>query len=392
MLAELIRDAVKIRLMADVPLGAFLSGGIDSSTVVACMSEAAGSPVRTFSVGFGDPTYNELPYARLVSQTYGTQHSEEILEPDIVELALRLISHFDEPFGDFSVFSTYLVSQVARRHVKVALSGDGGDEIFGGYDTYVAQSLDRRLYRYLPLVVRQSFLPRVSAVLPSMPSKKGLINTARRFVEGAALPARLQHARWMMFMNEADKGQLYRADLRQSLDGNTPAALIEEYFRQVVGEDPLAQQQYVDVKTYLADDILTKLDRMSMAVSLEARVPLLDYRIVEFALNLPAHMKLRGGETKALLRRAMKDRLPQEVLSRSKAGFSVPIKNWLCHELKPLMTDLLSTETVRRRGYFSPDRVACWVNEHLARQANHSHRLWALMVFELWHRQVFDQS
>jgi len=392
-LTELIRDAVKIRLMADVPLGAFLSGGIDSSTIVSSMSETSDTPVRTFSIGFGDPTYNELPYARLVSKACGAQHYEEILRRDINDLTLRLVGHFDEPFGDFSIFPTYLVSEVARRFVKVTLSGDGGDEVFAGYDTYLAQSLDQRFYRHLPYWARRSVLPRLMDAIPPQPAKKGSINKVKRFVEGGSLPVNLQHTRWMMFVNRADKVQLYQPDLWQALkNGEAPEALIEQYFGQAAGVDPLAQQQYVDIKTYLAEDILTKVDRMSMAVSLEVRVPLLDYRIVEFAVNLPPHMKIRGNETKVILRRAMANRLPRAVLAKPKEGLSIPLKHWLCNELRPLMTDLLSAETVRRRGYFSPECLTRWVNEHLARRANHSHRLWALMVFELWHRQVFDKG
>lgn len=391
-LADLIRDAVKIRLMADVPLGAFLSGGIDSSTVVSFMSEVSDLPVRTFSIGFGDPTYNELPYARMVANTFGAQHYEEYLEPDINELIQRLVTHFDEPFADFSIFPTFLVSQVARRFVKVVLSGDGGDEIFAGYDTYLAQRMDQRFYGRLPQWLRQTALPRVFEHIPPQPTKKGLINKAKRFVEGGALPPTWQHVRWMMFMHEVDKAQLYRPDILAARNGDSAGALIEHYFRQAAVTDPITQQQFVDVKTYLVDDILTKVDRMSMAASLETRVPLLDHRIVEFALNLPPHMKLNRGETKAILRQMMKSRLPAAVLNKPKEGFSIPLKHWLRQELRPLMMDLLSPQTITRRGYFEPRQVAKWLEEHQSRQANHSHRLWALMVFELWHRQAIDEN
>ncbi|MCA9923437.1 MAG: asparagine synthase (glutamine-hydrolyzing), partial [Anaerolineales bacterium] len=389
-LTDLIRDAVKIRLMSDVPLGAFLSGGIDSSTVVSFMSELMDTPVRTFSIGFGDPTYNELPFARMIAESYGTQHHEEFLEADINEMALRLVSQFDEPFGDFSIFPTFLVSEVARRFVTVSLSGDGGDEIFGGYDTYVAQGVDQRLYSRLPRWMRQAVLPRMLDLIPPQPAKKGMVNKAKRFVEGGALPSAWQHTRWMMFMHDRDKSRLYRPDVRAVLNGNSPGALIEDYFRQVTAVNPLAQQQYVDVKTYLVDDILVKVDRMSMATSLEARVPLLDHRIVEFALNLPPHLKLNGDETKVILRRIMADRLPEAILKKPKEGFSIPLKHWLRNEMKPLLTDLLAPDVIRRRGYFEPETVTRWVSEHMTRQANHSHRLWALMVFELWHQQVMD--
>lgn len=389
-LRELICDAVQMRLVSDVPLGAFLSGGIDSSTVVACMSEAASYPVRTFSIGFEDASYDELPYAREVAAHFRTDHTEEILRPDIATLTEHLVAHLDEPFADFSIFPTYLVSRLARQSVKVVLSGDGGDELFGGYDTYVAQHLDR-YYRWLPIWLRQRTMPALMAQIPPRQAKKGLVNKIKRFVEGGALPQSLQHTRWMIFMNEGDKASLYRPDLRAALDGSTPADLLESHFKHTRSLAPLCQQQYVDIKTYLPDDILTKVDRMTMAASLEARVPLLDHRIVEFALNLPPRMKLRGLQTKTILREAMADYLPKAVLEKSKQGFSIPLKNWLRGPLKPLMTDLLSVDSIRRRGYFEPQCVINWISDHLDGRVNNSHRLWALIVFELWHQQVVDE-
>lgn len=390
-LTELIRDAVKIRLIADVPLGAFLSGGIDSSTVVSFMSEISNTPVQTFSIGFGDPTYNELPYARAVAQHFGTNHYEEYLEPDVADLAEQLIGHLDEPLGDFSILPTYLVSKVARKGVTVALSGDGGDEIFAGYDTYIAQNMARRYYDRVPAPIREKMVPALMDMVPPQPSKKGLVNKVKRFVEGGALPPSVQHTRWMMFMNAQDRQGLYRPDVRASLNGDNAISLMERYFNQVAHASPLAQQQYVDIKTYLVDDILTKVDRMSMAVSLEARVPLLDYRIVEFAMSLPPHLKLNKGTTKAILRQVMANRLPEKVLNKPKEGFSIPLKHWLRGPLKPMLLDLLSAESMRRRGYFEADQVQKWVNQHLNGQVNHSHRLWALMVFEMWQRKVLDR-
>jgi len=389
MLADLIGDAVRLQLVSDVPLGVFLSGGIDSSTVVAFMSQASTAAVQTFSIGFDDATYNELPYARAVAVHFSTDHHEEVLQPDIAELVECLVGHLDEPLGDFSIFPTYLVSKLASSSVKVVLCGDGGDELFGGYDTYVAQQF-YRFYHWLPTSLRRKALPALMKWVPPQPAKKGLINKVKRFVEGGALPASLQHTRWMMFMSDHDRARLYRRALRDSLNGCTTASLLESYFQQVSQVNPLAQQQYVDMKTYLVDDILTKVDRMTMAASIEARVPLLDHRIVEFALNLPTHMKLRRGRTKVILRRAMGDRLPEIVLNKPKQGFSIPLKHWLRGPLRPLMMDLLSTDCVRRRGYFEPQTVVRWVSEHLDGRANHSHRLWALMVFELWHQQVLD--
>lgn len=388
-LSELIHDAVRMQLMSDVPLGAFLSGGIDSSTIVAAMRHAA-PELRTFSIGFGDKSYNELTDARSVAAYFGAHHAEQVLEPEIADLAPQLIRHFDEPFADMSLFPTYLVSRLARSSVKVVLSGDGGDELFGGYDTYVAQQADV-YYRQLPEALRLRLLPALMNLVPPRPAKKGSVNKLKRFIEGAALPSELRHTRWMVFLNESQRQALYTPDYYQAHRGSTAFSLIQDHFQECATLDPLAQQQYVDIKTYLADDILTKVDRMSMAASLEVRVPLLDHRIVEFALNLPPHMKLRGQQTKVILRRAMAAQLPAGVLKKPKQGFSIPLKHWLCSTLRPLMMDLLSPDVVNRRGYFTSATVSAWVAEHLAGRANHSHRLWTLMVFELWYRHVHKQ-
>lgn len=386
-LAGLIEDAVRLQLVSDVPLGALLSGGIDSSTVVAFMSRLSPVPVQTFSIGFDEASYNELADARAVAVHFGTRHTEAVLEPDIVGLADELIGHLDEPFADFSVFPTYLVSRLARQTVKVVLSGDGGDELFAGYDTYVAQGYDR-YYSRLPATLRQRTLPALMASVPPSPAKKGLINKAKRFVEGGALRPELRHARWMLFMSVAERRDLYQHEWRFATADKPAEHLLEEWYQQTPALDSLGQQQYVDIKTYLVDNILTKVDRMSMAASLEARVPLLDHRVVEFALTLPSHLKLHQGMTKVILRRAMQGILPDAVLRKPKQGFSIPMKQWLRGPLREMMADLLSGECVRARGYFEYRTVSRWVDEHVQGRVNHSHRLWALMMFELWQRHV----
>jgi asparagine synthase (glutamine-hydrolysing) len=383
-LSGLIKQSVRQHLISDVPLGAFLSGGIDSSTIVGYMSEVANQPVRTFTIGFEEDTYNELPYAKAVAEHFGAKQHVEVLKLDHAHLTEQLVAHFDEPFADTSVFPTFLVSKLARDEVKVVLSGDGGDELFAGYDTYLAEKLDR-YYGVLPQSLRNRVLPKVSGWLSPQPAKKGLINKAKRMVEGGALDPSLQHARWMVFLNSYEKNSLYRSDLRATLPEHLTTDLFHRYFERAHSFDRLAQQQYVDIKTYLVDDILTKVDRMSMAMSIEARVPLLDHHIVEFALNLPAHMKLRGGRTKSILRQAVKSMLPRPVLEKPKEGFSVPMKHWLCTSLKPMMFELLSKDALQKHGYFDHQVVAQWVQEHVDGRANHGHRLWPLMVFEMWH-------
>lgn len=388
-LTELVQESVRMRLMSDVPVGAFLSGGIDSSTVVSFMSTSTSDPVQAFTIGFQDDTYDELSFARKAATHFGAVHHTEIIQPDIAKLTLQLIGHLDEPLADFSIFPTYLVSKMASRYVKVVLSGDGGDEIFAGYDTYVAQQFDA-IYSSLPSRLRRDALPRLMSLVPPQQAKKGFINKTKRFIEGAALEGTLQHSRWMIFLNPADRSNLYRPWLQSELNGSTAASVLESQFSRAAHFDALTQQQYVDIKTYLADNILTKVDRMSMAASVETRVPLLDHRVVEFALNLPSSLKINRLKTKVALRRLASNRVPAEILNKPKQGFSIPLKHWLRGPLKPMMIDLLSQETVRARGYFEPQTVTRWVQEHLDVRANHSHRLWALMVMELWQRQVLD--
>ena len=391
-LLELLQDAVKMRLISDVPLGAFLSGGIDSSAIVALMSRVMDQPVKTFSIGFEDQSYNELNYARAIAKHFQTEHHELIIKPDALELTDKLVHHLDEPFGDFSIYPTYLVSKMAREHVKVVLSGDGGDELFGGYDTYIAEVADRTYRRFVPAILRNYMIAPMAAMLPPTQQKKGLINRTKRFVEGSALPDDLQHTRWMTFLVEKEKARIYSEGLYESTAGTATFDFMRRHFKKARTADALNQQLYVDIKTYLCDDILVKVDRMSMAVSLEARVPFLDHRVVEYSGRIPGDLKLRGTKTKYILKEALQELLPYEILHRGKEGFSIPIKNWLKKELKPLMLDVLSEETLRRDQYFDARYVHKLIDEHCKNKENHSHRLWALMVFHIWKQNYLKAS
>lgn len=381
-LLELFQDAVKIRLMSDVPLGAFLSGGIDSSAIVAMMSRVMDRPVKTFSIGFKEDTYNESHYAQQIANHFNTEHHVEIIEPNALELAEKLVGFLDEPFGDFSIFPTYLVSKMARKHVTVSLSGDGGDELFAGYDTYIANKAGRA-YERLPRLLRNAMHPILSRIPPTE-KKKGLINRAKRFVEGMELPADLEHTRWMIFLQEGEKNKLYSDDLQDTLNGSDSFEFIRNYFNRVNTSDPLNRQLYVDIKSYLVDNILVKVDRMSMATSLETRVPFLDHRFVEFSATIPSRLKLQGKNTKYLFKKAMGDVLPPQILNRSKEGFSIPIKNWLKEDLKPLMLEVLDQQKIKREGFFNTNYVEQLKKEHLSGKENHSHRLWSMMVFGIW--------
>ncbi|MCH8957260.1 asparagine synthase (glutamine-hydrolyzing) [candidate division KSB1 bacterium] len=381
-LLDLFQDAVKIRLMSDVPLGAFLSGGIDSSAIVAMMSRVMDRPVKTFSIAFKEDTYNESPYAQQIANRFNTEHHVEVIEPNALELTEKLVGFLDEPFGDFSIFPTYLVSKMARKHVTVSLSGDGGDELFAGYDTYIANKAGRA-YERLPGLLRGAMHPILNRIPPTE-KKKGLINRAKRFVEGMQLPPDLEHTRWMIFLQEAEKSKLYSDDLQDVLNGSDSFEFIRSYFNRVNTTDPLNRQLYVDIKSYLVDDILVKVDRMSMATSLETRVPFLDHRFVEFTATIPSRLKLQGKSTKYLLKKAMQGILPPEILNRGKEGFSIPIKNWLKTDLKSLMLEVLEPQKIKREGFFNANYVEQLKKEHLSGKKNHSHRLWSMMVFGIW--------
>ncbi|HEX9636844.1 MAG TPA: asparagine synthase (glutamine-hydrolyzing) [Acidobacteriota bacterium] len=377
-----LRAAVEERLMSDVPLGAFLSGGIDSGAVVGLMAGLIDQPVQTFSIGFDDPSYDELAHARRIARAFRTDHSERVIRPEAVALVERLLPHLDDPIADFSIFPTFLVSELARERVTVALSGDGGDELFAGYDTYLAERADR-IARKLPAALHRLGLSALAA-LPPTARKKGLFNRLRRFAEGARMDTSLGHLRWMLFLDAAQRAELYGGGLLGAVD---PAETLEPFRRhaeQSGAPDPITGALYIDLKTYLADDILVKVDRMSMAVSLEARVPFLDHRVVEYAASLELAAKLRGLSTKRLLRQALSGLLPPETLARGKQGFSIPMKNWLRGELKPMLLDTLSEARVRRRGWFAWPAVERLQREHLAGQADHAHRLWALLLVERW--------
>ncbi|HDL19208.1 MAG TPA: asparagine synthase (glutamine-hydrolyzing) [Bacteroidetes bacterium] len=385
-LRELMRDAVRLRLVSDVPLGAFLSGGIDSSTIVGLMAGLMDRPVKTFSIGFEDQSYNELNYARTIAKKFNTEHTEFIIQPDAIDLVEKLVYHLDEPLGDFSIFPTYLVSKMARDYVTVILSGDGGDELFAGYDTYIADKLANR-FKKIPGFLRNGVIKPVVNLFPPQEQKKGIINKMRRFMEGMDYPEDLQHVRWMIFLSEVDRRMLFNEEVSRSVNGKETYEFIRQYFRQSQPVDRLNRQNFVDYKTYLVDNILVKVDRMSMATSLEARVPFLDHRVVEASFRIPGNLKIQGKDTKYILKQTMKDILPDEIIHRDKQGFSIPIKNWLREELRPMMQDVLHPDKLKQQGIFDSVFVNRLVGEHVRGTENHSHRLWALMMFELWYDQ-----
>jgi asparagine synthase (glutamine-hydrolysing) len=382
---HLLKESVRMRMIADVPLGAFLSGGIDSSSIVSAMCALSENKIKTFSIGFEEKSYSELPYSNKVAELFGTDHYTRNLSPDINELVRYLSDFWDEPLGDFSNFPTYLVSKTAREKVTVALSGDGGDEIFGGYEHYIAQkvarTIDFGLFRPF-----HKLMAGATHLFPPSELKKGFVNRVKRFSEGLSNSYLNRHFRWMIFLSNFQKRRLYSPDfLQEDFLKQLPMRMpFDEYFENSLRYEGINRDLYLDLKTYMVDNILVKVDRMSMATSLEARVPLLDYKMVEFAFSLPPHYKVRGPVTKWFFKKAMEGVLPDEIIYRQKEGFSIPIKNWLKTDLKGLMLEYLSERRVKDAGYFEFNYVRKLIDEHLNAKQNHAHRLWSLILFHLW--------
>ncbi len=383
-LEHLLAEAVRIRLISDVPLGALLSGGVDSSLVVALMARAASGPVKTFSIGFQHSDFNETVYARKVAERFATEHHELILEPDVVQTIEALTSSMEEPFGDSSMLPTYYVCRLARQHVTVALSGDGGDEAFAGYDRYRMHLRDRS-YSWIPQSGRNFYRKHIHRWIPyKVPGRNYAYSVSlpwqERYIEGVSLKP---------FQREME---LISADFAALGDAaDDPMQIMRDYLRTAPAEDPLDQLLYLDSKTYLAGDILTKVDRMSMANSLEGRIPMLDHVFLEWVTGLTSNWKLRERNQKYILRKlAERVGVPKEVLYRRKQGFALPLVHWMRHELKDLIVTALTEPRTMQRGYFNPNGVRRLLDEHFQERRDHSPRIWRLLMLELWHRNFLD--
>ncbi|MCC6850552.1 MAG: asparagine synthase (glutamine-hydrolyzing) [Deltaproteobacteria bacterium] len=377
-----LRAAVKSHLLSDVPIGVFLSGGVDSSGLVGLMSEMASQRISTFSVGFEEKSFDELALARQVAARYGTDHHEIVVRPDALRVLPALVHHFGEPFADSSAVPVYYVSALAHRNVKVVLSGEGGDEVFAGYETYLAGKF-AALYRRLPGVVGGGVLPAIVRRLPVSHARVSLDYKAKRFVAGAALPLADGHFWWKVVLSEAAQAELC---VRGAYDPLLEtAALFRAAAERAGTEDWLARLLAIDAHIFLPDDILTKADRMSMAHSLEARVPFLDTKLVELAARLPSDVKLRRFSKKWILKRALAAHVPASILQAKKRGFNVPVATWLRNDLRDMVADVLSPSALRRVGLFEPSYVQRLMVEHDSMRMDHSRPLWTLLVFMTWY-------
>jgi len=383
-----VRDAVRARLEADVPLGVFLSGGVDSSVIVACMRELNVGRLATFSVGFGaDLSHDERPYARAVAQRFETEHHEEVLEPKAADLAAAVVRYVDEPFADSSAIPTLVVAEATARHLKVALSGIGGDETFGGYPRYLGVRLSEAWAR-APRVLRAG--PEALARwLPDSAGSRNLGDWARRFADGAGRPMPERYIGWTRFFDAQALDALATPALARHFGSDVEAPHRAAWAGRRDG-DAVDGAWRIDLATYLPDDLLTMADRMSMARSLELRAPFCDHRLIEFSLTIPAAAKLEGFRLKALLKAAFADVLPPTVVNRRKQGFMIPLSRWLRTTLRDLVDDTLAPERVRARGLWRPEVVARLVSEHLAGARTHGDRIWTLVILELWMREYLD--
>ncbi|HET6863053.1 MAG TPA: asparagine synthase (glutamine-hydrolyzing), partial [Pyrinomonadaceae bacterium] len=388
-LRSLLAESVKLRLIADVPLGAFLSGGIDSSSVVGLMSKEMSQPVKTFSIGFQEDSYNELKYARIAAKHFQTDHHEFVVTPDLCEIVDELAWFLDEPFADSSAIPTYMVSKMARQYVTVVLSGDGGDELFGGYTRYVIDR-QRSAFGQLPRFLRRGVMAPLSKQLPH--GARG-----RNFLHNIALDPLDRYLDSISIFTELNKPRLYSdgfADQleRENRSGSGVLRSWRTYASNVKTGHDLDKMLYVDSKTYLPGDILTKVDRMSMANSLEARVPLLDHKLIEFVNRIPAGLKLKGLETKYIFKRAIEDFVPAEILHRPKQGFGVPVQEWINEQLREKIHDTLTEKRTIERGYINRQYVNLLLDEHERGRRDHSTQLWTLFMLELWHRSVYEYT
>ena len=387
---SLIDESVRIRLMSDVPLGVFLSGGLDSGAITAFAARNSTQPVRTFSIGFSNnKAFDEIAQADEVAAKFGTEHRVLNVEAKSADHIATVIRHFDEPFGNPTAILEYILTSHMREHVTVALSGDGGDEVFGGYVRYAGAWLAEK-YRNLPAVFVQRIVSPLSRLLHDDTSGRHTQRRVREFLESAWMPQQEMYLQWVGYFSEAEKRELYTPEFAASVGGHDSADFMRDIFRRGEALDPLNRLGYVDLASFLTGNCLEYGDRMSMANSLEVRCPFTDHHLIEFGLSLPFSWKYRPGQTKRIVREAMRGILPESVLRKKKMGFNPPLPEWLNRELKPMITDLLSKKRIEQRGVFRADRIEKLLQDHFAGRRDNALKIWGLLMLEVWFQMYID--
>ncbi|MFC1825836.1 asparagine synthase (glutamine-hydrolyzing) [Thermodesulfobacteriota bacterium] len=386
-----LKEAVRIRLISDVPLGAFLSGGIDSSVVVAFMSELMNEPVKTFSIGFKEAAYDETEYARIISQKFNTDHTEFVVKPDALDVLPALIWHYNEPFADSSAIPSYYVSKLAREHVTVVLNGDGGDENFAGYGRYPSNEMALKLSKIIPPSFIKALLPLVLR-FPHGSEPNNFFWNLKRFLQEFTLSPELRNGHWLSHFTTEMKDEILADDFKTEIANIDSYELLFEKFRETDAEDFLDKTLYADVMMYLPDDLLVKMDIASMANSLEARSPFLDHEFMEFVARIPSRFKLKFRTGKYILKSALSGLLPEKIIKRKKMGFGVPVDHWFRDELKDMAYDTILSQKSINRGYFKKNALQKILDEHVSGKWNWHNHIWNLLMLELWHKMFVDSN
>lgn len=386
---RILRESTKLRMISEVPLGAFLSGGVDSSTVVALMAQESSRPVKTFSIGFEEEDFSELKYAKAVAKHVGADHHEFVVKPDALDILPTLVDHYGEPFADSSAIPTYYVSRETRKHVTVALNGDGGDESFAGYERYTAMRVAETYHR-IPRALRKALVEFPVSMLPTSEIKRSRLRDGKRFLRAASMPKIERYFQWSSAFDRQAKKELYTREFHRQIDNFDASRVVGRWFAAANGSGMMDTTMLVDQMTYLPNDLLVKVDIASMANSLEARSPFLDHHLIEFAAGLPEKMKAGGLETKSFLKKVASRLVPKEVIYRRKMGFGVPIGKWFRGEMKAFVRGALLSERSLGRGIIKPEVLKRYVDEHTEARHDHAFRLWALLMLELWYQRFID--
>jgi len=389
---ELLKEATKLRLISDVPLGAFLSGGIDSSIIVGFMSQLSSKPVKTFSIGFQEQEFSELEYARIVAKRFGCDHHEFIVKPDYINILPKIVWHYDQPYADSSAFPSYYVAQMARRFVKVALNGDGGDENFAGYNRYKYQMLLRyRIYDKLPELFKRS-LNRFANQRSHSLKEKNFFGKLRRFFKYANMDVAERYFEYMTIFKDEEKNLLYSPEMKKSAKDIESLDYLKSFFLSYKGDGSINKFLYVDLLTYLPEDLLVKMDIASMMNSLEVRSPFLDHKFIEFVGKIPGNLKLRRGVGKYILKETFDGFLPPEIIRRDKMGFGVPISTWFKTNWKNYFREVVLSKKSLDRGYFNKVYIEALWEQHISGYRDNGYKLWMLLMLEMWHRVYVDNE